>query len=84
MSADNLKIIGLLIQNRPSIINDLHAILSSYGNVIRSRLGIANPVDDKLVDALMILEVNGDETQIELMLSELTALNGIQIKHMDF
>ena len=65
MDYKEFKITGILIKNESIDINKLQDILTSYGNVIRSRLGINDPVDDYKIKGLIILELVGDPQEIK-------------------
>ncbi|MFC2138178.1 hypothetical protein ACFLTE_08395 [Bacteroidota bacterium] len=84
MEFKEFKIAGILINHEVPDINSIQDILTSYGNVIRSRLGISDPVDNINIKGLIILELAGDPQEIKNLLSEISEINGVQVKDMEF
>jgi hypothetical protein len=73
------NIIGILVREPSLIGTKLQNILSLYGCVIRNRLGL-NREDIK--GGIIILDLAGDEQQIELLTSELSSIEGIEFKQI--
>ena len=84
MEKENLRVVGILVHQNVADIKNLHNILSSFGNVIRSRLGLNNPLDDDKVHGLMILELKGSAAEMDSLLVELQGLDGVQVQQMIF
>ncbi len=71
------NILALLVKN-PSLVGDkLQDLLTLYGCVIRHRLGLNR---DNVEGGIIILDLAGDEQQIDLLLKELSKLEGIEYK----
>jgi hypothetical protein len=58
-------------------------ILTSFGGVIRTRLGVNELFFGKPA-GLIILELNGDESQMDLLEQTLTGLKKVHIRKMVF
>lgn len=84
MNFENTIVAGLLIKKEYKDVQQLQDVLTSYGNVIRTRLGLNDPVDNENVNALMLLELVGVEEEINNLFSELSELEGIEVKEMRF
>lgn len=75
------KIAGVLVKEPGKAGEKLQQILTAYGCVIRSRLGINN---EKFKGGVIILDLTGDENEIELLINKLNNLEGIEVHYMDF
>jgi nitrate reductase NapAB chaperone NapD len=75
------QIAGILVKNPEGEYLELQKILTAYGCVIRSRLGINN---DNFDGGIIILDLKGDEQQIELLIQKLNNLPGVEVQYMDF
>lgn len=84
MNYKEFKIAGILISDELKDINTIQDILTSYGNIIRSRLGINDPVENPQIKGLIILDLVGDPGEIKNLLNEINEIKGIQIKEMEF
>ena len=79
-----LRILGILTEKRdPEAIKALQKTLTSYGCVIRTRLGVneefyGNPA------RLIILELMGDEIQMDLLERDLQSIPGVHLRKMAF
>jgi hypothetical protein len=63
----------------------LQHLLSKYGGVIRTRLGLHEVVDDHArPGGLIILELDGVLEEIHRLENELFALHGVDIQKMEF
>lgn len=74
------EIIGILVRNPEIAAKKLQEILTHYGCIIRNRLGINR---DEIKGGIIILDIAGDEKQIELFLKELNNIEGIEFKHIN-
>lgn len=79
------QIVGIHITNRVKTALDVQAILSEYGCNIKTRLGL-HDVDDKICSphGLVVLELCGEKNQRDDMLKKLKAINGLEVKEMNF
>jgi hypothetical protein len=79
-----LRILGLLVEkHEKSSIETIQKILTSYGCVIRTRLGVnetfyGNPA------GLIIIELIGDEIQMDLLEKDLQKLPNVILRKMVF
>ena len=79
-----LRIVGLLVDKKEhSAVLALQKIFTSYGCVIKTRLGVneeffGNPA------GLIILELMGDEIQMDLFEADLQKIPGILFRKMTF
>jgi hypothetical protein len=76
-----LKILGLCVTDYLQDKVALQNVLSKYGNVIRTRLGLNHESDSK---GVILLELYGDEQEIDNLETALSKINGLQIKSMCF
>jgi hypothetical protein len=85
MAAFIQKIIG--VQLTPDVNNakKLQEIFTIYGNIIKTRLGLNHLEDvDLELNAVIILELYGEETQINHFQDELLAVKGLKLGKMSF
>lgn len=81
----NRIIIGVSINSRMESVPQVQQILSQYGCLIKTRLGLHNVTENTCSSAgLLILEMFGDEASIVEMENKLTELPGIQVQTMVF
>ncbi len=77
-----LRFLGILVEHRdPQAVKSVQKILTAYGCVIRTRLGVneeflGNPA------GLIILELMGDEIQMDLLEKDLQKLPEIVLRKM--
>lgn len=79
------EIIG--IQVTPDFTNaiKLQELLTIYGNIIKTRLGLNHLDDvDPGLKAIIILELYGDMDQINIFKNELLAVEGLKLGTMSF
>lgn len=84
MDTDNIKIVGILIKQNFNNTIELQDTLSSYGNIIKTRFGINDPVNDKKVQGLIILEITGPEDEFKNFKEEINNYDSIEMKAMLF
>lgn len=79
-----LRILGILVEKKDfNTVAEIQKILTSYGCVIRTRLGVneqffGNPA------GLIIIELTGDEIQMDLLEKDLQKLSGVILRKMVF
>jgi hypothetical protein len=76
-----IKILVLCVSESLQDKVALQKALSKYGNVIRTRLGL-NHESDSI--GVILLELYGDEKEIENFEMALGKIDGLQIKSMSF
>ena len=78
-------IVGIQIRQRTGSVPDVQRILTEFGCVIRTRLGLHEIADNACSPSgLLILETYGDEAMIVAMKEKLAALDGVEVKEMVF
>lgn len=71
----------ILVGNRSANIHDIQKILTEYGCIIKTRLGIHDGVLDKCSDSgLIILELVGDKVEMNKMQKALQRYDKIETK----
>jgi hypothetical protein len=79
-----LRIIGLLVEKQEqNAISAVQKTLTSYGCVIRTRLGVNEEFFGKPA-GLIILELIGDEIQMDLLEKDLQKIGGVILRKMVF
>ncbi|MGM0508036.1 MAG: hypothetical protein ACQERZ_02600 [Fusobacteriota bacterium] len=82
---ENIRIVGIVLENRIEDATELQSILTKYGCNIRTRLGIHEVTDKECPrDGLIILELVGQKSSWLKMEAELLKLDGVKLKNMDF
>lgn len=77
-------IIGVRLDNRTQTAQDFQRILTNYGCIIKTRLGLHDVHDHKCApNGLIILEVIDDKQATEFE-NELCKIEGIEIQVMKF
>jgi len=81
--AGSTMIFGLLVEKGHNIVIAVQKLLTSYGCVIRSRLGV-NEIFFGKPAGLIILEIFGDIEQIMLFEKDLRSLKNLHFRKMVF
>jgi len=81
--ADNIEILGLLVERNQDTILSIQKLLTMYGCNIRTRLGV-NEIFFGEPAGLIILELKGDIKQRLLLEKELSELRQVQVRSMAF
>jgi len=77
-------IIGIRLDNRTQTAIDFQKTLTSYGCIIKTRLGLHDVSEDKCApNGLILLEVIDDAQAIEFQ-NELRKITGAEIQTMEF
>ncbi|MZQ49405.1 MAG: hypothetical protein GT598_10420 [Bacteroidales bacterium] len=77
-----MRVIGILIENRDKdAIMSVQKTLTAYGCVIRTRLGVNEEFLGRPA-GLVLLELTGDEIQMDLLEKDLLKLPGIILGKM--
>jgi hypothetical protein len=77
------KIIGLLIERDPDVVIAVQKLLTAYGCIIRTRLGVNEVFFGEQV-GLIILELTGDRSQIDLLEKDLQAIRHVHVRTIIF
>lgn len=77
-----LRILAILIEKKsPAAVNAVQKTLTSYGCVIRTRLGLNEEFFGRPA-GLIIIELAGDEIQMDLLENDLQKISEIHIRKM--
>ena len=79
------RIMGIMISDRMTEASALQKVLTDNGCIIKTRLGL-HEVTDKNCSrkGLLILELIGTKDDWNKLESEAKAIQGIEVKYMDF
>jgi hypothetical protein len=75
------QVAGILIREPEKSGEKLQEILSLYGCAIRNRIGLNR---DGIDGGIVILDLSGDQTQINSLFNELDKIEGIEYKNISF
>ncbi len=79
------KIIGIYIGTEVNETYKVQEILTNYGNIIKTRLGLNHLENDETgLRGMIILELSGDENQIQKFQDELLAIKSLKLGKMVF
>ena len=84
MTQKNHNIVAIHITNRATEVSSVQTVLSSYGNIIKTRLGLHDA--DGTVDSplgVILLEVL-DHPNKNLLVEDLTDISGVEVKEIVF
>lgn len=78
-------IFGIRVPNRQNNARKVQELLTEYGCSIKTRIGL-HSVDDKSCapEGVILLEMFGDNIQIDALAERLTSIDGVELKRMDF
>lgn len=80
-----VRIMGISVSNRAEVAEKVQSVLTSYGCSIRTRLGLNESEDSHFGSGgLIILELTGDEKEWEMLRNDLSKIEDIVVKSMDF
>jgi nitrate reductase NapAB chaperone NapD len=77
------EILGLLVERNAEVILKVQKLLTAYGCNIRTRLGV-NELFFGEPAGLIILEMKGDQQQRLLLKRDLSKLNRVHVRSMEF
>lgn len=80
-----IRIIGILIEDRIKEAGKTQQVLREYADIIRSRLGfheVTSAVCSRV--GVIMLQLCGDHKKWDLLERELSAIGGVQLKRMSF
>jgi hypothetical protein len=82
---EEVRIIGIYVPENTKDAVKLQALFTKYGNVIRTRLGLNEVVNEYAIPGgLILLELSGEQHQCNLFENELFALESLDIQKMNF
>lgn len=75
------SVLVILLSNRREVAVKVQQILTDYGCIIKTRLGIHDGVQDKCSEVgLVMLELVGSEKEVNELNDKLSELNGVSAK----
>jgi hypothetical protein len=79
-------IVGIQINHRGIEATGVQQLLTKYGCIIKTRLGLHEAGSDCSDEGLILLEMleRKDQAAIEYFMEEMMAVEGITVKRMDF
>lgn len=76
-------IVAVIVENRSESAVNVQKILTGWGCMIKTRLGVHDGVMDKCSQTgLIILEMVGEDEKIDEFVRKLNLINGAQAKHI--
>ncbi|MDR2009105.1 MAG: hypothetical protein LBQ22_01315 [Bacteroidales bacterium] len=73
------NILGILVKETTAAGEKLQRLFSDYGCIIRTRIGLNR---DEIEGRIIIIDLHGDQTQINSLLENLNKIEGIEYKYM--
>ncbi len=82
---NTIRIIGIKVTPQVKDATQIQAILTMYGNIIRTRLGLNEETDEAGNRyGIILLELTGDPEQFDLLQQRLDKIEGLSVKSMEF
>ncbi len=82
---ESIRIVGIKVSPSLQDATKLQSVLTLYGNIIRTRLGLNEDVDEAGNRyGIILLELVGDQYQFNQLQNRLATIEGIIVKVMDF
>jgi hypothetical protein len=80
-----IRILGIKVTPEVADATQIQAILTMYGNIIRTRLGLNEEVDEKGNRyGIILMELSGDPEQFDILQHRLERIDGVVVRQMDF
>lgn len=78
-------ILGVHVQNRVKKVPAMQELFTRYGCSIKTRLGLHHVADGVCSpNGLILLEMYGDQSEVNELIEKLQALDGIDVQKMVF
>lgn len=79
-------IMGIQLDHRHAVVNDVQALLTQYGCYIKTRLGVHEASDDACSEkGLIILEfINNKHDEAKELEEKLNKISNVVVKTMEF
>ena len=82
---NEIRVLGIYINDRVNNALGIQQILSKYGCSIRTRLGLHEVLDDYCIEGgLILLELTGDKKEWLKLENELLAISQLEVQKMEF
>ncbi|MGM0627097.1 MAG: hypothetical protein ACQETZ_02955 [Candidatus Fermentibacterota bacterium] len=77
-------IVAILVSNRREVATRVQSVLTSWGCMIRTRLGLHGGVLDECTDSgLIVVELVGEEEKRDEFVRKLSVIKGVDAKRID-
>lgn len=73
------NILGIIIRQPKVTGEKLQDLFLQFGCIIKTRLGLNR---EEINEGIIILDLNGDQHQIELFINKLDTIKGIEYRHI--
>jgi hypothetical protein len=81
---ENIHILGIKVTPEVKDTTQIQTVLTLYGNIIRTRLGLNEETDAQGNRyGIILLELAGDAEQFTLLEQRLTAIEGVVVRRME-
>eukprot|EP00768_Dysnectes_brevis_P002655 gnl/Dysnectes_brevis/1962_a2253_1638.p1 GENE.gnl/Dysnectes_brevis/1962_a2253_1638~~gnl/Dysnectes_brevis/1962_a2253_1638.p1 ORF type:complete len:102 (-),score=13.35 gnl/Dysnectes_brevis/1962_a2253_1638:69-374(-) len=78
-------VVAVQLQSRATTSVDVQKILTNYGCSIGTRVGLHQVSPDYCAPhGMLLLNMTGQETEVQKMIRELGGINGVQVKSLEF
>lgn len=83
--ADQIRILGIMIQDRKNAATKVQGILTEFGCSIKTRLGLHEAGENVCAPhGLVLLELTGEPSEMDKLEKALDAVEGIKLQKMVF
>jgi len=77
-------IVAILVSNRQEVATRVQSVLTSWGCMIKTRLGLHGGVLDECTDTgLIVVELVGEEEKRDEFVRKLSVIKGVDVKRID-
>lgn len=84
MAEIDFHILGIQITDRTKEAGQVQKTLTSYGNTIRTRLGLTDIEDEKTSSGVILIDLYGDTEEKKRLEEDLSKIEGIDLQRMIF
>ncbi|MBP7463289.1 MAG: hypothetical protein KA793_03070 [Bacteroidales bacterium] len=82
---NELIILGINVKDRIKEAGKTQKVLSAHRQIIKTRMGFHEVNELKCSrNGLIILEIQGDQTELQSLFNDLNEIGGIEVKQMRF
>ena len=80
-----IKVVGIKVTDRIKEVGLTQEVLSKHASLITTRFGFHELTTEVCSrEAYIILHLNGNETETERLIKDLSGIGGIEVREMDF
>lgn len=78
------NLMGIVIENRRDFAPLVQEILTSFGCIIKTRIGLHEGTEEECSnEGFIILTLKNDEEEIKKLISELKNIEGVRVKNVE-